>query len=302
MTSLRGRRWVFTLNNYTNDEESKISDFFTSEHCVYGIKGRETSATGTPHLQGFVIVRLPFRFRRIKSFLGDRCHIELARGTSTQARDYCQKEGDYDEYGVFPAEAGRRSDLDRFFEWSDEFELTHGRPAASPDVAREHPNIYIRYPRATRLTNLRSRRSLFDGLVELRDWQSDLEQELEDPANDREIIFVVDREGGSGKTSFCRHLLSTRTEAVQVLSSGKRDDLAHAILPHKSIFLFNVARGGMEYLSYTLLEQLKDRLVWSGKYNSNMKILHSTPHVVVFSNEEPDMSKLTEDRYRIKYI
>lgn len=299
---MQSRRWVLTLNNYSSDEESNLSDFFTSADCVYGIKGRETGASGTPHLQGFFVLRVPYRLRRLKSILGNRCHLEPARGTSQQARDYCQKEGDFDEYGVFPSEPGRRNDLARFFEWADDFELANGRPAGSPDVAREHPNIYIRYPRATRLANLRSRRSLFNGLAELREWQSELEQELEDAANDREIVFVVDRDGGSGKTSFCRHMLSTRCEAVQVLSSGKRDDLAHAVLPHKSVFLFNVARGGMEFLSYSLLEQLKDRLVWSGKYNSNMKVLHHTPHVVVFCNEEPDMTKLTEDRYKIKYI
>nr|AUF34970.1 putative replication-associated protein [uncultured virus] len=92
-------------------------------------------------------------------------------------------------------------------------------------------------------------------------------------------------------------MLTQFPDKVQILSGGKRDDIAHAIDPSKQIFLFNVPRGGMEYLQYTILEQIKDRMVFSPKYNSQTKILRNRAHVVVFSNEMPDIEKMTHDRY-----
>lgn len=84
-----------------------------------------------------------------------------------------------------------------------------------------------------------------------------------------------------------------------MLSIGKNADLAHAIDESKRVFVFDIPRGSMEYLQYGILEQLKNRMVFSAKYNSTTKILHQKPHVIVFCNEDPDMDKMTNDRYNI---
>ena len=120
----------------------------------------------------------------------------------------------------------------------------------------------------------------------------------EDPG-DRAILFYVDSEGGKGKTWFQRYMLTKFPDDVQILSIGKRDDVAHALDPRKRIFLFNVPRGGMEFFNYTTVEQLKDRMVFSPKYDSRTKIWKTKVHVVVFCNEEPDLIKMTNDRYVI---
>lgn len=297
--SQQGRRWVFTLNNPSNEEKVFVANALENDdQVVYGVVGRETGANGTPHLQGFVIFSVVQRFGRVKDKLGHRCHIELARGTSVQARDYCQKDGDYDEYGSFPSEQGKRTDLDDLFKWADEFEERNGYAAQSPDIAKEQPHAYLKYPRFSRLCSQRAKRVLFDP-VQFYDWQRELEEKLATEPDDRVIDFVVDTEGGAGKTEFCKQMLMRKPEEVQLLSVGKASDLAYSILIHKSIFLFNVPRGQMEFISYKFLEQLKDRIVWSPKYQSQMKFLHKRCHVVVFSNEYPDESKLTENRYNI---
>jgi hypothetical protein len=112
-------------------------------------------------------------------------------------------------------------------------------------------------------------------------------------------MFYVDDEGGKGKSWFQAWYLTKNPEKTQVLSAGKRDDIAHTIDKTKSVFFFNIPRGGMEYLQYPILEQLKDRMVFSPKYNSTMKFLTAVPHVVVFCNEHPDMNKMSLDRYII---
>lgn len=78
--------------------------------------------------------------------------------------------------------------------------------------------------------------------------------------------------------------------------------MAHMISPSKSVFLINVPRTQMEFLQYSILEMLKDRMVSSPKYNSRMKVLEQVPHVVVFSNEAPDLAKMTMDRYDVREI
>jgi len=138
-------------------------------------------------------------------------------------------------------------------------------------------------------------RPLVEG--DLLEWQSALEQQLLAPPNDRQVHFLVDPEGGAGKSWFASYWLSKHAEDTQLLSVGKRDDLAHAVDSSKRFFFFDIPRGGMEYFQYSILEQLKNRVVFSPKYESTTKLLVHVPHVVVFCNEEPDTTKLTADRF-----
>jgi hypothetical protein len=107
--------------------------------------------------------------------------------------------------------------------------------------------------------------------------------------------------GGKGKSWFVRWYLERNREDTQFLSVGKRDDLAHVVKEQTRVFLVDVPRGQMEYLRQEVLEQLKNRMVFSPKYNSTTKYLFQCPHVVVMCNEEPELV-LTEDRYNFKHI
>lgn len=295
----QGTRWVFTLNNPTEQDRDNVAQLGNNRELVkYLVVGRERGASGTPHLQGFVIFKRTARFGRVGRLL-PRSHIEPARGTSDQAAEYCKKDGDFDEYGEFPRAAGATGVLESLYAWGDEYIAEHGRAPTSPEVAREHPTAYLRYPRCVRLFQLRAPPpDLREG--EPREWQSQLEQELEDEADDRSVIFYVDEEGGKGKSWFQQWYLTKYPMKAQLLSVGKRDDMALAVDETKSVFFLNVARGQMEYLQYSVLEMLKDRTVFSPKYNSRMKILRSKAHVIVFCNEYPDMNKMSIDRYVVR--
>jgi hypothetical protein len=135
----RRRRYVFTLNNYTADDESRIGTVFDTR-CRYGVYGREIGATGTPHLQGFLIFKESTRFNAVKELLGDRCHIEGANGSNDQASEYCKKDGDFVESGQIPNERGARTDLYEAIEF-----LTESRDMVA--FKREYPREYIKYPR-----------------------------------------------------------------------------------------------------------------------------------------------------------
>jgi len=291
--SVRSKRWCFTINNYTDASLVALDAL----ECVYLVYGRETApGTGTPHLQGFVI----FANARRRSSLALLCpgHWEPTTGPSVAAAVYCKKDGDFTERGTAPVGQGKRTDLQAIMDWLDEFIADNGRAPTEREVALQQPIALLKRLDIMRVARLRAPPpKLREG--ELREWQQFLETELENEADDRSVSFFVDPTGGKGKTWFQQFLLTKRPDDVQVLGVGKRDDMCYAIDASKSVFLINVPRGGMEFLQYTVLEQLKDRMVFSTKYQSVLKTLSKAPHVVVFCNEDPDMTKMSADRYVI---
>lgn len=293
----RARRWVFTWNNYDDAAINALN----SLECVYLVYGRERApGTGTPHLQGFVIFRNGRHRTAIIADVGGG-HWEPAHGTSQQAADYCKKDGDFVERGEFPGNAGARTDLTAIVQWLDEFIADNGRAPTEREIGQQQPLAILKRLDIAKLARLRAPSPVLrDG--ELQEWQASLYEELSDDANDREIMFYVDEHGGKGKTWFQQYMISKKPDTVQCLGVGKRDDMCFAVDPNKSVFLVNVPRGGMEFLQYPVLEQLKDRMVFSTKYQSVMKVMEKTPHVVVFSNEHPDMDKMSADRYVIRMM
>ena len=140
------------------------------------------------------------------------------------------------------------------------------------------------------------RPNLVDGT--LRPWQRQLDDKIAREPDDRRVVFVVDPGGNKGKSWLVRYWFSTRDDC-QRLSIGRRDDLAYAIDVTKRLFVFDIPRGDMELLQYSILEQLKDRMIFSAKYQSTCKVIPHKVHVVVFCNEEPNMTKMSSDRYKI---
>lgn len=291
----QSRRWCFTLNNFVGDDEARLRNFVNDNPTSYLVFGRETGLSGTPHLQGFVVFPSNRRLAAAKRQIAPRGHFEIARGTSKQASDYCKKEGDFEEFGQVPgSEQGKRNDFGDFKEWV----VSQPSKPTPRLIAAEFPSLFIRYGRILEWVDMvYPAPELASG--EPRPWQSSLGESLDGDADDRKIIFVVDTVGGCGKSWFVKWWLSRNGELTQLLSIGKRDDLAYAIDESKRFFLFDIPRSQSEYLQYSVLEQLKDRLVFSPKYCSRTKMLAHTPHVVVFMNEAPDMNKLSVDRYEV---
>lgn len=295
----RAKRWIFTLLNWTQDELTHILDA-GREHAEYLVVGREHApTTGTPHLQGYVEWRAACRFQTCKNRLGsNRVSVRIARADATKNRTYCTKENDFEEIGECPTVGqGRRSDLDRFFDWADEFGQQNGRPPTSPEVANSYPTIAVRFPRVLEVVRLRAGRTLFHQQPVPRDWQQSLYDDLVGPPDDRKIKFVVDHAGGLGKSWFVRWFLDQHPSETQVFRPARVQDIAHAVRVRTKYFFFDVPRNGMQFLQFQVLEQLKDRLIFSPKYQSATKELSFVPHVVVFCNEDPTEEEMSPDRY-----
>jgi len=294
--SRNSSRWCLTLNNYTQEDIDNWKLVFDDELVTrYAVWGKETGDAGTPHLQGFVIFNQPGSLAAVKDLLGRRVHAEPAKGTSKQAATYCKKEGDWTEHGSFPGAQGKRSDIDHFTDWVK----TQTVKPNDRDIATNFPTIWTRYPRLVQLVDhIWAPPNLLAPGFELNDWQRQLDEQLRVDADDRSIFFVVDPIGGIGKSMFCRHQLTTYPTETQVLKLGKRDDLSYSLDESKRVFLFDIPRLGMALFQYNVVEQIKDQIVFSTKYQSRTKVFHHPCHVVIFCNEQPDMNAMTGDRYK----
>lgn len=100
----RCRRWTFTLNNYTDEEVSQITQYFTQYEAKW-IIGKEVGEEGTPHLQGYVEFKFQKSFSMLHAF-NERIHWEKARGNRKHNLLYCCKENIF--FSNFPLPRNER--------------------------------------------------------------------------------------------------------------------------------------------------------------------------------------------------
>lgn len=142
---------------------------------------------------------------------------------------------------------------------------------------------------------------------ELRPWQKTICNIIKEEPDDRSILWVFDESGCMGKTVFSKYLYA-KTDAI-IATGGGNKDIACMLailkkngrdLNDKTTFIFNFPRS-TEGISYKALESVKDGLITSVKYESSTLVFNS-PHVICFSNELPNLKKLSKDRWKIKVI
>lgn len=133
-------------------------------------------------------------------------------------------------------------------------------------------------------------------ITDLYDWQKQLEDICLTEPNDRTIHWVYDYKGNAGKTQFCKYMFVKH--GATILQNGAFKDLAFALPDNPKICLFNITRDLENKMNYSALEAIKDGMLFSGKYESKMKIFNS-PHVIVFANFKPRFESLSEDRWNL---
>lgn len=110
--------------------------------------------------------------------------------------------------------------------------------------------------------------------------------------------------GGWGKSVTCLWMIDHMD--AMVVEGANKDILCgfkEAVDNNRTpdIVIFDIPRCNMNHVSYQAIEKIKNGYFFSGKYESNM-CRFNPPHVICFSNEEPDLYELTEDRWRIKRL
>lgn len=299
-SSLR-KRWCFTLNNYSEQDVDRLYDL--KEKVVYMLVGAETSETGTPHLQGFVHFARKYRFDPVKRMIGERAHLEVARGTDLENERYCQKETILIKFGEPKtcSDKGGSSladylpDLIRCAEADLTLkQITEEDVYLAAQYLRHHRAIKTLLSEGAHQTNVSDLAASFEGVV-WKDWQKFyIDLCLNQPPHPREIHWIVDRVGGEGKSYLADYLC---TQGAIVFENGKSADIKHGY-EGQPIVIFDFARTSEMRINYEVIESIKNGRMFSSKYESRMKI-YRKPHVLCFANFLPDIRSLSVDRWFI---
>lgn len=247
----QSRKWVFTWNNYNEENYATILLWVKSKKCKY-IIGKEIGENkGTKHLQGFIEFKGAVRRSTItKKF--PKIFLEKGNGSCEQNFNYCSKSGDY---------------------------VT---------------NIKCKQTRHMKLLNKYNN-------IKWKPWQQKVIDICESKTDDRTINWFWENKGAVGK-SFLAKFLVLKYKAI--IADGKKDNVFNQINitleknEDIKIVLLDVPRYNSEYINYGCLEQIKNGMLYSGKYEGGI-CLFENPHVIIFANHRPDTSKLSIDRWNI---
>lgn len=300
------KRWCFTINNYTEYEIERIKKL-TKNEVQYLIVGKEVGEKGTPHLQGFVSLKNKVRLAGIKKLVGDRAHLEHARGNDLQNKEYCQKDNVLIEIGEpsLTSENGGGNNLRTKFpiimkmirEEKTMDEMYEEDPAAL--------DLYLRYGRRIREEESRTKRTMSKKKIlesEYKDvkwkhWQQKVLDIIDGPIHRRRIYWVLDPVGNMGKT-FLATYAAVKYNAF-VTENGKTADIKHGYNGERTV-IFDLTRSVEDRVNYEVMETIKNGRYFSTKYESTIKI-SEIPHVIVFANFDYDVTKMSQDRFmRIK--
>ena len=263
---------------------------------AYMIFGVEKGECGTPHLQGYFQLHIRKYLSTVKKIGGlKRAHLEVARGSPADNITYCSKSGDVHTFGV-PTSRGRnkldmKTAITQVIDGSSFSEMME---AHGSGFVLHRKKIY-ECAAVTRNERIYGEMKKYYQTVSLRPWQSDV-LELLRIQNDRQILFVIDRVGGYGKTFLCTYMNVVLNAFC--CENGRTVDIKHlyACSPRNSDYVaIDITRTSEDYINYEIIELLKNGRFMSTKYEG-MMVCDRPKKMVVFVNNDLDYTKFSDDR------
>ncbi|KAK7009526.1 replication associated protein [Biomphalaria glabrata] len=135
-------------------------------------------------------------------------------------------------------------------------------------------------------------------VLRLKRYQSELIDLCKKEPDTRKIHWFYEERGNVGKTFISKYLVSNYN-AIR-FENAKSADIKFAY-NGEPIVIFDFTRSQQDHINYEIIESIKNGIYFNSKYESGMRIFNS-PHVIVFSNEGPDETKMSQDRWDIHYI
>lgn len=227
-------------------------------------------------------------------------NLAMKKGNKAEFFAYSKKDGDFTDHGIVDhGNQGERNDFAELIEAVDS-----GENFAS--VMLKFPKVVARHMPYTKelITNrnyrvaMEKRKLRFTN--EPRHWQTGIINMVNDEPCDRQILWVYDKDGGKGKSYMCGYLQVHY--GAFITTGGKLADVAHAY-DSQRVVVFDLPRTIADHCDnvYTLIECFKNGCIFSSKYQSNLKVF-DVPHVIVMANFEPDLERLSKDRWNILHI
>lgn len=322
----RRRVWVFTLNNYTEEDQQKLRTLAGTDPSLplkWIAWAREVGASGTPHLQGVFSCKRAINFAPVKKALGiPAIHLEgckslkgaleyirpiskggVSRTFGTAAGKHFKPanlEGTYEEHGTIDTDGsiGGKRTLQEWYDFVSEC------TSLKEFEAFKHPfkamPSYISTARHIIQNNINqlcvAEQAEYLSSSPLRLWQSKLLKFLDNVQPDyRRIVWVNSVAGGVGKTYFAYYLES---KGYQLLPFSKSSDIARLIDVENTKFCLDLSReftSEKDFTPYSFLESVKNGFIPNPKYDGIPLRLRKNI-VVVFANQDPITASNTEGR------
>lgn len=313
-----------TLSNYTQDELAHLRSVVAAPESKikYVTWNEEVGESGTPHLQVYAQSFNKLSVAAWHKALGQRMANIVPAEHPERVLKYCQgyryndetnqydnKEGSSvpEEFGIVPHTGqGSRTDIHQAEE------EVRKRPLAEIMLEGEHSlAIASHYSFFKDLDGIaqadrafkaaRIQHNEFVATRQPQAWESILNEIVNKPPCARGIHWFVDTIGETGKTVNAKSLYFNHNAFY--CTGGKSTDIAHAY-QYQPIVVFNLVASQCKetqtYL-YKVLEEFKDGIFSSGKYQSTVKTF-PIPHVIVMSNEYPDETRMKKSRIIIHDI
>lgn len=140
----------------------------------------------------------------------------------------------------------------------------------------------------------------------LRPWQNEVLEILASTPHMRDIWYIYEKLGGAGKSLLQKYILSHYNA---IIVAGNRSDMKNAIIQYYNlkkkyaeIILLNVPKSSKN-LSWSAIEEIKDGVLYSGKYEGGMAIF-PRPHVFIFSNHPPPIQDgvISADKFKVRRL
>lgn len=136
-------------------------------------------------------------------------------------------------------------------------------------------------------------------------WQLEAQAILTGPPQKRTIYWIWEEVGCTGKSDFTTYMELNH----RIIGLGLSTALDNFYAVSENVargYIFDIPRSLPKRFDwaevYMSLEKIKDRNFLSTKYKPKKVILPVIPHVMVFSNQPPDLTQLSRDRWRVLKI
>lgn len=312
----RSRHWCFT--SYAIGEGTTLARPCYGERYRFLCYQEECCpTTGRHHLQGYFILKKACRLSQVKTF--DPCfetaHFEQSKGSPSENVAYCSKPesaiaDSFCQYGICPGLDGDSSGLSSGRSHTRAAGIDALRSGASlNDIRDQHPGFFLQSFRA--IERYISLRDAFDSRTwtlpsTLYPWQEEMLSLLSIPTvppleapNDRRVTWVYDQLGGKGKSTLLKIVVSKYPTSSVIITSSSLKRVVEAMLPQQHVVMLDLPRDyDLTKFNYSAIETVKDGIGARTMYQPETKIWRN-PHLIIFSNQLPERSKLTHDRWNV---
>ncbi|MBW3986171.1 hypothetical protein HHB58_11165 [Neisseria meningitidis] len=275
--------WVFTLNF-----AGEVPLLSFDERVQYASWQHER--VSHDHLQGVIQLKKKSRMTTVKEIIGGNPHLEKMKGTIDEASRYTQKEqsrvaGPW-SYGELLKKGSHKRKIMELIE--------------DPENEIEEPQKYRRAMAWSAMKESQELASREGFPHQLYSWQNTVLSLLEKDPDDRTIIWVYGPDGNNGKSQFGK-FLGLKKDYLY-LPGGKTQDMTYMLMKNpKAHVVLDIPRCNSEYLNYQFMELIKNRTIFSYKYEPVGCIVNNKIHVLVLTNVLPDYEKISQDRIQIIY-